>query len=335
MLQQVTQPLLFGAQFHTQTDGTAKTGLSVSVAVHRVALDGTITTSMASGSAIEVAGGEYQFRLASPAVAGLYVAVFSTSDTSVVLRSVASRLWVGVAGIQSLDAAVSTLLASSSYVAPDNAGIASAVAQSTAARTASEGNATSLTTILSRLGAITGSGLNTVLGYFRALASKNAGLTPSDLTGGGNTFDNTTDSLEALRDRGDAAWTTGGGGGGGSSSTLVVQGPFSITSESAGPDGGVVAYSGDAINLLLVARDGEGDPINLAGGTLSALLVSAAGFSQTPAPTTTALWAEGGTVRVGLVVPTAPGRYRLTIRRTNGTSDITTYGPLTLVVRAR
>lgn len=29
-----------------------------------------------------------------------------------------------------------------------------------------------------------------------------------------DSFDNTTDSLEAIRDRGDAAWTTGGGGGG-------------------------------------------------------------------------------------------------------------------------
>jgi hypothetical protein len=333
MLQQTNQPLLFGAQFHTQADGTAKTGLSVSVAVHRVALDGTISLNVASGSAIEVAGGEYQFRLANPASPGLYVAVFSTTDASVILRSVASRLWVGVAGVGNLDAALSSLLAASSYVAPDNAGVASAVAQSTAARAASEANATSLNTILARLGAWTGTGVNNVLGAFRALASKNSGLTPSDLTAGGAGFDNTTDSLEAVRDRGDAAWTTGSGGGGGGN--LIVQGPFSITSESAGPDGGIVAYSGDAINLLCVARDGEGDPINLSGGTLTAQLVSAAGISQTPPPSVTPLWAEGGTVRVALTVPIVAGRYRLTIRRTNGASDITTYGPLTLVVRIR
>jgi hypothetical protein len=69
------------------------------------------------------------------------------------------------------------------------------------------------TTILARLGAWTGSGLNTVLGGIRALAAKAAGLTPTDLSTG-TTFDNTTDALEAVRDRGDAAWTTGGGGGG-------------------------------------------------------------------------------------------------------------------------
>jgi hypothetical protein len=36
----------------------------------------------------------------------------------------------------------------------------------------------------------------------------------------GATFDEATDSLEAIRDRGDAAWTTGGGGGGGGSLTV-------------------------------------------------------------------------------------------------------------------
>ncbi len=69
--------------------------------------------------------------------------------------------------------------------------------------------AANLATVLNRLGAITGSGVNTVLGYFRALASKTVSL-PADLTSGGLTYDNTTDALEALRDRGDAAWTGGG-----------------------------------------------------------------------------------------------------------------------------
>lgn len=67
------------------------------------------------------------------------------------------------------------------------------------------------TTILNRLGAWTGTGVNTVLGAFRATVSKAVSL-PSDLTFGGLTYDNTTDALEALRDRGDAAWITGSGG---------------------------------------------------------------------------------------------------------------------------
>jgi hypothetical protein len=51
------------------------------------------------------------------------------------------------------------------------------------------------TTILNRLGAFTGAGLNTVLGFLRAIMRKDAALTPSDV---GGTFDNTTDSEEAI-----------------------------------------------------------------------------------------------------------------------------------------
>jgi len=61
---------------------------------------------------------------------------------------------------------------------------------------------------LARLGVWTGTGVNTILGAFRALANKAVGIaTPTDISTGG-TFTNTTDSAEALRDRGDAAWTT-------------------------------------------------------------------------------------------------------------------------------
>lgn len=59
-----------------------------------------------------------------------------------------------------------------------------------------------------KLGGITGSGDNTLLGYIKALLNK-AANTPSDI---GGTFDPAADSVEAIRDRGDAAWLTGGGG---------------------------------------------------------------------------------------------------------------------------
>lgn len=58
---------------------------------------------------------------------------------------------------------------------------------------------TSLTTVLARLGAWTGTGINTILGAIRSLAAKAAVLTPTDLSTG-TTFDNTTDSLEAIKD---------------------------------------------------------------------------------------------------------------------------------------
>lgn len=72
---------------------------------------------------------------------------------------------------------------------------------------------TEIATLLSRLGAWTGTGRNTVLGAFQALFRKDADATvPSDvnanLGGGAGAAANTTDSLEAIRDRGDAAWAT-------------------------------------------------------------------------------------------------------------------------------
>lgn len=63
---------------------------------------------------------------------------------------------------------------------------------------------TNLTTLINRVGTFTGSGVNTVLGFFKALMSS-AAATPSDV---GGTFSAATDSTEAIRDRGDAAWTS-------------------------------------------------------------------------------------------------------------------------------
>ena len=65
--------------------------------------------------------------------------------------------------------------------------------------------ATNLASVISRIGSFTETGANTILRFFKALMSKTATL-PSDV---GGTFDPATDSTEALRDRGDAAWTTG------------------------------------------------------------------------------------------------------------------------------
>lgn len=57
------------------------------------------------------------------------------------------------------------------------------------------------TTILARLGTWTGTGINNILGAIRAMVGKKAALTPTDLTADANTFDNTTDSMEAIREK--------------------------------------------------------------------------------------------------------------------------------------
>jgi len=58
---------------------------------------------------------------------------------------------------------------------------------------------TARTTILARLGAWTGTGINTILGALRGLCAKAAALTPTDISTT-TTYDNTTDSAEAIRD---------------------------------------------------------------------------------------------------------------------------------------
>jgi hypothetical protein len=145
------------------------------------------------------------------------------------------------------------------------------------------------TTILNRLGSWTGSGLNTILGAFRALAGKAASLTPTDISSG-TTFDNTTDSLEAIRDRGDAAWAPGEAGSGDASQStlLAVQdqveaiagtlGGTSINVTNRVADGGsMVLYTGDDMRV----RSGTSVTVTIsdaAGGIYSRL--SAIGASN-------------------------------------------------------
>jgi len=74
-----------------------------------------------------------------------------------------------------------------------------------ATTSALEAVGSNVTTVLNRIGTFTGSGVNTILGFFKALMSKTADA-PSDL---GGTFNPAKDSTESIRDRGDAGWTTG------------------------------------------------------------------------------------------------------------------------------
>jgi hypothetical protein len=108
---------------------------------------------------------------------------------------------------------------------PDNAGIGAAqtAAESVDTKLGEPANATfaldfasmsnTMVTVANRLGAWSGSGLNTVLGGMRAIFRKDADAAVpddinTDLGGGAGTADNTTDSNEAIRDRGDAAYLT-------------------------------------------------------------------------------------------------------------------------------
>ena len=125
--------------------------------------------------------------------------------------------------------------------------------------------ASDMSTLLTRLGAFTGSGVNTVLGFLKAIASK-AASTPSDI---GGTFSATTDSVEAIRDAMQA------GTGDASQATLVqVQGTVDAIAAS---------ISGTAINVVSRVADGgditlyAGDDMRVRSGTEVSVTISDVG----------------------------------------------------------
>jgi hypothetical protein len=206
MIERIGQAIVFEAFYTASKLGVAE--LTVTVDVYDPA--GTKIVSAAATTAL--GGGWYYYTLASGSVttAGRYRAIFTTATTTVDQRDIPALIWVGTSGVENLDASVNavkaktdnlpaapaavgsamtltsaydaakTALPASSYTAPDNASALTA--------------ATNSTTLLARLGAFTGTGVNTVLGFLKAALSKSATL-PTDI---GGTFTPTTDSTEAL-----------------------------------------------------------------------------------------------------------------------------------------
>lgn len=128
---------------------------------------------------------------------------------------------IGKLLVDNINATISSRLASASYTAPDNATIGTIN--------------TNLTTLINRVGAFTGTGVNTVLGFLKALLNK-AASTPSDI---GGTFDPSTDSTEALRDQlGTAA-----------NVALIPTNPL-LTNDSRLPGSGVISKAGDQMDLV-------------------------------------------------------------------------------------
>lgn len=111
-------------------------------------------------------------------------------------------------------------------------------------------------------------GITFMAEWLGAIAGKNVSTTALgqiNLTLGGSTYNNATDSLEALRDRGDAAWTTGGGGGGGG--TIIVS-PLSSTGIDRVQGTTIRLFTEEQISHSIDIYDSSGSPINLAAMTL-------------------------------------------------------------------
>jgi hypothetical protein len=103
MIEQVSNALVFLA-FYVESK-LGKTGLTVTVDVRR---NGTLVVT--GGSAVEVGGGLYSYTLASASntVEGEYAAVFKTATTTVDQREIPALWVVQKAGVENIDAAVSS-----------------------------------------------------------------------------------------------------------------------------------------------------------------------------------------------------------------------------------
>jgi len=116
MLEQVSTSVKFLAFFTASKTG--KTGLTVTIDIY----DPSGSQIVTAGSATAIGGGLYSYTLSTNNSAeGEYAAIFKTTDATVDSQHIPS-LWVlGRAGVENLDAATSTRLASSGYTAPSAA----------------------------------------------------------------------------------------------------------------------------------------------------------------------------------------------------------------------
>ena len=113
MLEKTSTSVKFLA-FYTASKAGA-TGLTVTVDVY----DPAGTKIVDAGNASELAGGIYTYTLAaSNSSAGEYVAIFKTTDSAVDAQHIPSLWSLGRAGVENLDATISSRLADANYTAP-------------------------------------------------------------------------------------------------------------------------------------------------------------------------------------------------------------------------
>jgi hypothetical protein len=119
-------------------------------------------------------------------------------------------------------------------------------------------------------------GITLVRKWLRLMAGKTADATTlTEFQGdAATTYNNTTDSQEAIRDRGDVAWTGGGGDGGGATAEAIVAalaGRDVEVSSPIRPDGTIEFVRGDAVSLAITVTGYTGPSLD--GQTVSLRLI--------------------------------------------------------------
>jgi len=220
----VTNPTLAAGDFIVSTDGGATSNLDTTPSVVPVGGDAVqIDLSIAEMSGDNVwvrgedqAGDEWMpvALLLQPVASGQQFDDLATtgadSDTletlSDQLDNVAPQVWEEALADHSgtVGSTAEALNAAGSAGDPWNTALPGAYAAGKAGYILGTTVTGALTNLVNRLGAFTGSGVNTVLGFLQAIMRKDV-TTPTDA---GGTYDDATDSLEALRDKVDTLPST-------------------------------------------------------------------------------------------------------------------------------
>lgn len=252
------------------------------------------------------------FALSSAAIDAIEASLVNEGDSTALLQAIADKIAGDLTAgdltalaivsaikadetlaqmIARIDAAVSSRLATESYVAPLNAadtraaiGLASANLDTQLGEivTTQSSHTSTLSTISSGvtmlLGRITSTlfqGITSLGQWLGAMAGKQTAdataLTEINATGAGSgTFSGgAADSLEAIRDRGDAAWTTGSGGSGSVSISIT---PLKGQQEQRVIDSDLVGYINDrsSIGTIAVTEDDGITPVDVSAFSANA-----------------------------------------------------------------
>lgn len=182
-------------------------------------------------------------------------------------------------------------------------------------------------TLLTRITSTLFSGITSLAEWLGLLAGKQTGdataRTEIRATGAGSgTFDETTDALEALRDRGDSAWVTGGGGG--ITQSLNVQFVLPTSVDLAGT-------STVRLGIILVnALDDLPSTAEITPGTISIERKSIGGTSWSAVVTDAAMSEQAGMVYYDEVFDAGTGyaegdSLRVTFKSVSITADSNTH----------
>lgn len=297
MLEQVGNAVT-GYAFYLATK-QGKTGIAVTCDVYRKGAGLLVSGASAS----ELGGGFYYYTLAGASTANEddYLFRFHTADATVDLQDIPALWVVGRAGIEDLDALISSRLAAASYTAPPSAATNATAVWASATRTL-----TSFGTLATDAAtAVWASATRTLTSFGTLVADVWAAGTRTLTSFGTLTTSTATSILGALT----SAWTVVGTIGHAIGATYTkVKAPGAIHVITTGPDNGgiITIIPGDAYD------EGHGNEINvpiasapdLAGATLWFAVDDSA---VTDAPTLTG----AGDERVAVVELTAAQTFSL------------------------